>query len=236
MLIGFVIAFALTRFIVTSIKEGRRWAPKNLVSKSGLHVHHMVFGIFGMTIFGIAAYAMDDISPVRNLFAFMFGCSLALTYDEFALWLHLEDVYWTREGRQSVDLVFALGAVLALLMVGIAPFGLAEKESEDQERTVVAVFFLAEFLFVLVCALKKKPMTCLVGVFIGLVAVIGAIRVARPSSPWARWFYRKRPAKLAKAEARENQRNDRIEKAHAVAERFVGKHDLVRTIKDKAKM
>ena len=56
------------------------------------------------------------------MLAVLFGAGAALTLDEFALWLHLEDVYWSREGRSSVDAVLIALVVGALLLLGANPF------------------------------------------------------------------------------------------------------------------
>ena len=50
--------------------------------------------------------------------AFAYGAGAALTLDEFALWLNLQDDYWTREGRESVDAVVAFGSLLAIAASG----------------------------------------------------------------------------------------------------------------------
>ena len=48
--------------------------------------------------------------------SFLYGAGAALTLDEFALWLNLEDVYWARQGRASIDAIILFGA---LLLIGI---------------------------------------------------------------------------------------------------------------------
>jgi hypothetical protein len=46
--------------------------------------------------------------------ALLYGIGAALTLDEFALWLRLEDVYWSREGRQSIEAVLLFGGMLSV--------------------------------------------------------------------------------------------------------------------------
>jgi hypothetical protein len=50
--------------------------------------------------------------------SFLYGVGAALTLDEFALWLNLEDVYWERQGRVSIDAVLLFGTLLAIVMIG----------------------------------------------------------------------------------------------------------------------
>jgi hypothetical protein len=50
------------------------------------------------------------------LTALVYGMAAALTLDEFALWLNLQDVYWTRKGRQSIDAAVLFGS---LLLIGV---------------------------------------------------------------------------------------------------------------------
>ncbi|MET9021485.1 hypothetical protein ABZV93_15995 [Actinopolymorpha sp. NPDC004070] len=60
-----------------------------------------------------AEFAYRPGPPAQQVEAVIFAAGAALTLDEFALWLYLEDVYWTAEARRSV------GAVLVAAMIGI---------------------------------------------------------------------------------------------------------------------
>lgn len=44
--------------------------------------------------------------------AILFGIGAALTIDEFALWLYLDDVYWEKQGRISIDAFIILAILL----------------------------------------------------------------------------------------------------------------------------
>jgi hypothetical protein len=57
---------------------------------------------------------------VRNLLAVLFGVGAALTLDEFALWLNLEDVYWAKQGRSSVDAVIVFATLLGMILLGFS--------------------------------------------------------------------------------------------------------------------
>jgi hypothetical protein len=104
MLAAFLLSFL---FICTStrlIRDPRvTWWPGNVETKSGLHIHHMVLGILLLLVSGFLAFALAPASPGYEILAVLFGIGAGLTLDEFAIWVHLEDVYWTDEGRQSVD-------------------------------------------------------------------------------------------------------------------------------------
>ncbi len=208
--VTFVIGFGFIRLSVRLIRAQVRWWPGNVVT-GDVHVHHMVFGVVFMGIGGVAELA----APLHSLAwragpAALFGLGTALVLDEFALILHLRDVYWSNEGRVSVDAVFIAGGVTALLLIGISPVGV--KNVRDYQRllpgspgAVTTLHLAVAALFVLasVTLLKGKIWTGLFGLFVPPLFVVGAIRLARPGSPWARWRYRERPGKLAKAERRE---------------------------------
>lgn len=117
LLVSFLVTFAVVRFVTHSIRAGRyRWLFRN-VSAGGTHLHHLVPGIILLMLSGYVAIALDPSVP-REPMAIAFGIGLALTLDEFALWLHLEDVYWAKEGRQSVDAVVIVACIVALGILG----------------------------------------------------------------------------------------------------------------------
>ena len=117
--------------------------------------------------------------------------------DEFALILHLDDVYWEAEGRVSVDAVFLVGGVLVLLLLGAEPRGGRRTCSSEVQtaRWAIRLQLLVVFGCVVVACLKGKVISGLLGLFIHPLAFFAALRLARPSSPWAHWFCaRARPA------------------------------------------
>jgi hypothetical protein len=115
MLASFLVTFLATRAITRAIRTGR--GSFRNAKFGGVHVHHQVYGIFLLLGAGTAEFTYRPPTPWSDLLAILFGMGAALTLDEFALWLHLEDVYWEREGRSSVD------AVLVALIVGAAAGG-----------------------------------------------------------------------------------------------------------------
>lgn len=114
-LIAFLVTFIIVRVITHSIRAGR--GPFRDVSVGGRHVHHMVPGIILLLITGYLANAVDARAG-RTTVALFFGIGAALTLDEFALWLHLEDVYWEKAGRRSVDIVIICATIAGLFVLG----------------------------------------------------------------------------------------------------------------------
>ncbi|MEI6446707.1 MAG: hypothetical protein WCO96_02355 [Actinomycetes bacterium] len=195
LLAAFLVTFLITRFWVRMQRSGPDWWPSSLTA-GDTHVHHLVPGIFLVLICGFLATMVESQSHWFDLIVIGFGIGAALTLDEYALWLHLEDVYWEEEGRRSVDLIaVALGLGL-LVVLGAKPFGLGD---ESRVPTLVLVALVgSEVIFVSICALKGKLYMAGFGIFIPVVAWVGAWRAARPGSWWAHRRYADRPDLLEK--------------------------------------
>jgi hypothetical protein len=196
MLGAFLLTFLATRFITRAIRTGR--GPFRDASVGGVHVHHEVYGIFLLLGTGLVELTYRPDGAWQNLLAVLFGVGAALTLDEFALWLHLEDVYWTQEGRSSIDAVLIAVVVGALLLVGANPFDAQQLSGELPLALTVAV----NLAFALVAILKGRAVLGVVGVFIPLVAAVGAVRLARPHSFWGRRWYPAGSSRQRRAEAR----------------------------------
>jgi hypothetical protein len=114
---SFALTFALTRSITHAIRDQR--GPFRNVQLGGRHLHHMTFGIVGLL--GVGYAWLNEVGlPLSGrqtrssrLAAVLYGTGSALTLDEFALWLNLQDDYWTRQGRESIDAVVLFGALLS---------------------------------------------------------------------------------------------------------------------------
>lgn len=230
--VAFIAGFTAIRVSVRLIRAGVRWWPRNLTA-GDLHVHHMVFGVVLMAAGGIAGLAAPTSSlEWRASAAGVFGLGTALVLDEFALILHLRDVYWANEGRLSVDAVFVAAGVTALLLLGASPVGVQDVAHyrhlpgnlgaiSTLVATVAVLFALA-----VVTLLKGKPWVALIGIVIPLALLAGAVRLARPGSPWARWRYRDRPGKLARAARREERlRLPLIRAKNRLQDLLTGTHD-----------
>src|SRR4029077_8111234 len=98
-LVGFILSFAFIRMSTRLMRSPRvPWWPGSVVSDSGVHLHHLVFGIVTMMIAGTLGLAALGDSPYTEICALFFGVGAGLTIDEFALWVYLDDVYWAEEG------------------------------------------------------------------------------------------------------------------------------------------
>jgi hypothetical protein len=117
-LIAFLLTFTAVRLITHAIKDDRfHRVLHNIGTKGGTHIHHLVPGILLLLISGFCGIGLRHQLPGEP-FAVLFGIGAALTLDEFALWLHLEDVYWAKEGRQSVDAVVIAATIVLLAVLG----------------------------------------------------------------------------------------------------------------------
>jgi len=199
-LVSFIVAFLFIRFSVRMIRAEVKWWPGN-VTPGGTHVHHMVFGLVFMCIGSVTGLAVQNPRSVwAAVTASVLGVGAGLVLDEFALVLHLEDVYWSEQGRLSVQVVFIAIAASGLALLGLSPFGLA---TGDETPLSLALILLFNLTFTIVCMLKGKVWFGLLGIYITVFALVGAIRLARPDSVWARSRYREGSKKLAKAAVRE---------------------------------
>ena len=126
--LGFFVGLAITRGVTTWLHYHGAGANGGIIV-GGVHIHHLVFGIVGMLLVGylwLLLFAFEE-RPRRlwfRLTALAYGIFAALILDEFALWLNLRDVYWQRQGRESVEAIAIFGGLL-LWGVLIWPFARA---------------------------------------------------------------------------------------------------------------
>jgi hypothetical protein len=188
-LCAFLGTFGFIRMSTHMIRAQVSWWPGN-VSVGGTHIHHLVWGILLLLISGWIAVAVDPASPGREILAVLFGIGTGLTLDEFALWLELKDVYWSQDGRKSIDAV-----IIAAILAGFGVLGLtvwidaADDVASEVHATVGAVGLLG-LVFAGVNFAKEKFGMGVAGIFVWPVAFVGALRLAKPGSPWARLFYK----------------------------------------------
>jgi hypothetical protein len=200
-LVAFMVTFAVTRCVTRMIRAGK--GPFHDVSSGGHHVHHMVPGVVLMCVGGFCGMAVGGRGWVAGLTAVVFGIGTGLVLDEFALILYMQDVYWTEEGRRSVEVVVVTAALLAVMLVGFSPLGVnGVDSSERQGRGDLIATLVGNFLLALTALYKGKRLTAVFGVLVPPVALVGAVRLARPGSPWDRHLYRRRPRAAARARRR----------------------------------
>jgi len=201
-LVGFIGSFGFIRLSTRLMRSPRvSWWPGSVVSDSGVHLHHLVFGIVLMMAAGTLGFWFFDSGWWLEVCALVFGIGAGLTLDEFALFVHLEDVYWAREGRSSIDAGVLAVAGMMLVLLGIQPVEFTTGNAA--EVIVSTVLLLSHLGIVLICLAKQRLIHGVVGFFISPLAIYGAIRLGKPGSAWARRFYGERnPRKQARAERR----------------------------------
>jgi len=208
MLLGFLVTYAVTRTITVRIKNRKasgtaeESGPIKDVHIGGVHVHHQVWGILLVLLVGLLTFRFRPDSPWVEVLAALFGVGAALALDEFALWLHLEDVYWSEEGKKSIDAVMIAAVFGLVLLTGTSPIGI-ETSGQNFSAWAVAVAVLLHILITVVCLLKGKIIMGLAGLPVPIFSYTGAFRLAKPESFWARRFYgEKKLARAAKRHAR----------------------------------
>jgi len=200
--VGFIGSFGFIRLSARLMRSPRvPWWPGSVVSESGVHLHHLVWGIVAMMGSGVISFALLDTGWWYAVCAVVFGIGMGLTIDEFALWIHLDDVYWSREGRSSVDASLIAAAFMGLILVG----GFSLHIDAPSPYNVLGTAFVVAWILALsiVCFLKQRVFHGAIGLLVVPIAIYGAVRIGKPRSAWARRFYgERRPHKQAKAEQR----------------------------------
>ena len=203
-LLAFLICFVITRGY-TRIARVRGWGSGSL---HGVHLHHVVVGLVLALVSGTLIIGFE---PVDNIFELLlcavFGSGAALILDEFALVFRLQDVYWSDEGRSSIDAVIVAVTVGVLVLLHVVPWN--EDTSNDVGRWTLMVFLAVHIALVVVTLLKGKIWLGLIGIFVMFIALVCAIRLAKPRSLWARRFYKPGGRRLQRAEERQRKHDER---------------------------
>ena len=116
---AFFVTFAAVRGITHAIRAER--GPFKNITPGGRHIHHMTFGITGLLTVGylwLLEIGTNEQRRASLVTSTVYGSGAALTLDEFALWLNLEDDYWNKQGRESIDAVALFGSLLVLSVLG----------------------------------------------------------------------------------------------------------------------
>jgi hypothetical protein len=201
-LIAFLVSWGFIRTSAHMIRAQVSWWPGNVQTTGGTHIHHLVWGILLVLATGYVGLSFDLGTPWIELVAVGFGIGMGLTLDEFALWLNLQDVYWSKKGRQSIDAVVVTTCLLLIALIGLqfwidvheavlVLLGIGGERLEGYETTLFLIpWQLFGVAFGIVCLLKGKILMAIAGVFLPLVGLIGAVRPALPGSRWERRFAR----------------------------------------------
>lgn len=196
--VAFLVSFGFIRTSAHMIRAQVSWWPGN-VNVGGTHIHHLVWGILLLLIAGYLGVTVAPDSPWHEILAVLFGIGTGLTLDEFALWLNLSDVYWSEQGRRSIDAVIVAATLTGMMVVGFTAWVDVTTEVADAVLAIVGGLGVLTILFAGVNLSKEKFGIALAGLFFPPLGWVGAFRLARPHSPWARLYG---DEKLARARAR----------------------------------
>lgn len=199
LLLAFLGTFGVVR-AYTRLGRARGW-PSGSVRD--VHLHHLVPGILASLASATAIIAFRPGDDSMLLLSSLFGVGAALTLDEFALILHLEDVYWTKEGRSSIEATL-MGAAFGFLCL-LASLPLGGDPRGDAPHWLAGAVLGVNLTFGLIAFLKGKPKLGTLGIFLPGLSLIGALRLAAPQSPWAHRFYSQ--AKTQRSEKRAERRH-----------------------------
>jgi hypothetical protein len=188
-LIAFTISFAFIRTSTHMIRAQVSWWPGNVETKSGMHIHHLVWGILLLMVMGYVGIATSIPDPWFELVAIGFGIGMGLTLDEFALWLNLEDVYWQKKGRESINAVVVTMVLLFIALLGLRFWidvwdaVLVLTGARRNNEWLAIPIQLAGVALAYVCFRRGRKMAGIVGIFVPLVALIGALVPDRKKAP-----------------------------------------------------
>lgn len=218
MLAASIATFAGTRLYTRNARR-RGWKSGRV---GDVHLHHMVVGNLLTLTCGMLELAFQPRDIGVDLLSVGFGIGAAFVLDEFALTLHLRDVYWTAEGRRSIEVSIIWTLLGFLLLTGISPFGFHD-QTETPRIIAFALVILNICLSVITC-LKGKLTFGLLSIFLPPVGLLAAWRLARPGSVWAQLFYS--PEKTVRARQRFDPTAARLERMrHSFSDLLGGRHE-----------
>jgi hypothetical protein len=141
-LFGFILTFIASRVMVLLIMS--RMVPNFYFFLRGTHVHHLNYGIFLLS--GVCAYVLFWSPGDRGarVAALLYGAAMALTFDEFGMWLHLGGSYWQ---RTSIDAVVVVAAILGLLGFAVSMRNFESRHLKASIAIVVALIVFGVVLY-----------------------------------------------------------------------------------------
>jgi phage gp46-like protein len=211
-LAAFLASFLFIRMSTRLMRNPKvTWWPGS-VKPGGLHIHHLVFGIVLMICAGFVSFAVAPGEPWMEILAALFGVGVGLTVDEFALWLYLDDVYWTEEGRSSIDVGIICALLGGLVVLGIVP-------GYEGSWEWITLLVIEQLIVAAVVVSKGKVRLAIIGLFIPFLNYVWAIRLARPRSWWGKRFYLPRDGE-APGSRKARRRAKKLEKATVRAQRW----------------
>jgi hypothetical protein len=152
-LFAFVLTFVASRIVVFLIMSRRM--PNLFLFLQGTHVHHLNYGIFLLAV--VAGYGIFARPQGRSLerTALAYGFAMALTFDEFGMWLHLGGSYWQ---RASVDAVMVVAA-----LIGLIAYAPSLERLESRHLWAFVILLAALICFVVVVVMAGEHLGHLVG-------------------------------------------------------------------------
>src|SRR6476661_7709805 len=204
LLVAFILTLAGTRFY-TRMARIRGWGSAHI---GDVHVHHLVPGLVMSLVAGGLAVGLDVGELWVAFLAMVFGAGAALVLDEFAMLLHLDDVYWTTEGRLSIDACMAAVAFLGLAVLATFPLP-TDHGSDRLAREIGDALIVLVAVLVVGTLLKGKLKLGLFGIVFVPLSLVGAVRLAKPGSIWARRLYPEDGRRMRRSEARAALRDER---------------------------
>jgi len=136
-LFAFILTFIGARMMVFLIMSQR--IPNLYLFLGSTHVHHLNYGIFLLAAAGGYLLLWRQSERSMRIAARVYGVAMALTFDEFGMWLHLGGSYWQ---RASIDAVVVVAAALALFA-----FARSIRVFESRHRIIFAVTVVAVAVF-----------------------------------------------------------------------------------------
>lgn len=111
---AFLLTFVGARVLVILIMTRR--IPNMFFHARGTHVHHLNYGIFILSLVGASlVFITEPSDKLRKLCALLYGVGMALTFDEFGMWLHLGGSYWQRGSFDAVVVILSVFGWIAFL-------------------------------------------------------------------------------------------------------------------------
>jgi hypothetical protein len=136
-LFAFIVTFIAARITVFLIMARR--IPNLYFFLSDTHVHHLNYGIFLLAAVGAYTLMATPGARAARRAAFVYGIAMALTFDEFGMWLHLGGSYWQ---RASLDATVVIAALLAFLA-----YATSIKKFEARHKRVFIALGVALLVF-----------------------------------------------------------------------------------------
>ena len=201
---AFTVTRGITRFIRRRSASGRRPPGRSRTSPSAACTSTTRCSASSlMFLSGLLIVATSAQDVLLNVLALLFGIGVGLAFDEFALWLHLDDVYWSEQGRKSIDAVAIVLVITASVRAFLDILEVFENGNDLGDLSwLLWVVVAITVIPAVICVLKGKLVTAALGVVYQPIGFIGAFRLAKPESFWARHFYGADSRRRARAERR----------------------------------